>query len=101
MCRRISQIAFSAFVAFSSATQDITIDAYRIEAEEGALRAMAATYVFGYRLALLSAGQELLSGGVLILAGGISMYGGLMLVGMATTLVIKAQGGVSAASRIT
>jgi len=44
-------------VAFSSATQDVAIDAYRIEiAEERLQAAMAATYIFGYRLALLVAG---------------------------------------------
>ncbi|MFC6684554.1 AmpG family muropeptide MFS transporter [Marinobacter koreensis] len=44
-------------VAFSSATQDIGIDAYRIEiAEERLQAALAATYIFGYRLALLVAG---------------------------------------------
>ena len=100
----ISQIAFLAlFVAFSSATQDITIDAYRIEAEEGALQgAMAATYVFGYRLALLAAGAgafylaEFSSWPVAYLC-----MAGLMLVGMATTLVIKEpRVGVSAASRL-
>ena len=48
---------FALLVAFSSATQDITIDAYRIEATS--LRrqaAMAATYILGYRVALLVAG---------------------------------------------
>lgn len=45
------------FVSFCSATQDITIDAYRIEAVTPEYQgAMAATYVFGYRLALLVAG---------------------------------------------
>jgi PAT family beta-lactamase induction signal transducer AmpG len=44
-------------VAFSSATQDINIDAYRIEAAEPEFQgAMAAAYVFGYRVALLAAG---------------------------------------------
>jgi len=44
-------------VAFSSATQDISIDAFRIEAAvEKYQAAMSATYVFGYRLALLVAG---------------------------------------------
>lgn len=44
-------------VAFSSATQDVSIDAYRIEiAEERLQAALAATYIFGYRLALLVAG---------------------------------------------
>ncbi|MEN1925447.1 MFS transporter [Luteimonas sp. MJ293] len=48
---------FALLVAFGSATQDIAIDAWRIEAappEEQA--AMSATYVFGYRMALLAAG---------------------------------------------
>lgn len=44
-------------VAFSSATQDVAIDAYRIEAvDEEFQGAMSATYIFGYRLALLAAG---------------------------------------------
>tara|TARA_R110002072_G_scaffold89232_2_gene199809 strand:+ start:998 stop:2311 length:1314 start_codon:yes stop_codon:yes gene_type:complete len=44
-------------VAFSSATQDIAIDAYRIEAQEKKYQgAMSATYIFGYRVALLAAG---------------------------------------------
>lgn len=48
---------FGLLVAFASATQDITIDAYRIEAvEEERQAAMAASYIFGYRLALLMAG---------------------------------------------
>ncbi|WP_416381864.1 AmpG family muropeptide MFS transporter [Marinobacter sp. CA1] len=48
---------FGLVVAFSSATQDIAIDAYRIEiASERLQAAMAATYIFGYRLALLVAG---------------------------------------------
>lgn len=45
------------WIAFSSATQDIVIDAYRIEAIEPEYQAaMAAMYVFGYRVALLVAG---------------------------------------------
>ena len=44
-------------VAFSSATQDVSIDAYRIEAaSKESQGAMTAAYVFGYRLALLVAG---------------------------------------------
>ncbi len=43
--------------AFFSATQDIVIDAYRIEAAEKELQAaMAATYQLGYRIALIVAG---------------------------------------------
>ncbi|NOQ35044.1 MAG: AmpG family muropeptide MFS transporter, partial [Methylococcaceae bacterium] len=48
---------FAVVVAFSSATQDIVVDAYRIEAVIPEYQgAMAATYVFGYRIALLFAG---------------------------------------------
>ncbi len=48
---------FAVWVAFCSATQDIVIDAYRIEAVIAEFQgAMAATYVLGYRVALLVAG---------------------------------------------
>lgn len=44
-------------VAFASATQDITIDAYRIEAVAKEYQgAMASTYILGYRVALLVGG---------------------------------------------
>jgi PAT family beta-lactamase induction signal transducer AmpG len=54
----LTQLAlFALLVAFGSATQDISIDAYRIEAVERDLQgAMAANYVLGYRLALLASG---------------------------------------------
>lgn len=54
----LQQIALlSIWIAFCSATQDIVIDAYRIEAVEVRMQgAMAAMYVFGYRLSLLVAG---------------------------------------------
>lgn len=89
---QLEQIAFfSLVVAFSSATQDVTVDAYRIEAVEKELQgAMAATYVFGYRVALLAAGA-----GAFYLAAFSSWpiaYMGmalLMLVGIITTLVIR------------
>lgn len=48
---------FALLVAFSSATQDVSMDAYRIEAVDLDLQgAMAATYQMGYRIALLVAG---------------------------------------------
>lgn len=48
---------FALLVAFSSATQDIAIDAYRIEAAIDEYQgAMSASYIFGYRVALLAAG---------------------------------------------
>ena len=54
----LQEIALIAvWVAFCSATQDIAIDAYRIEAVAAQFQgAMAAMYVFGYRLSLLVAG---------------------------------------------
>lgn len=54
----LAYVAFWAvFIAFASATQDIAVDAYRIEAVESRLQgAMSAAYIFGYRLAMLVAG---------------------------------------------
>lgn len=75
-------------VAFASATQDVALDAFRIEsAAEELQAALAAAYVFGYRLALLVAGA-----GALYLAefgswqlAYLSMAG-LMLLGMLALL---------------
>jgi PAT family beta-lactamase induction signal transducer AmpG len=75
-------------VAFSSATQDIVIDAYRIECAETRMQGvLAAAYQYGYRMALLVAGAGALY---------IAQYGSwrlaytamscCMLVGVATTL---------------
>lgn len=48
---------FALLVAFGSATQDITIDAFRIEsAQDDIQAAMASTYIIGYRGGLLAAG---------------------------------------------
>ena len=81
---------YALIVAFGSATQDITIDAYRIEAMDNRYQgAMAATYVFGYKLALLVAGA-----GVLYMAQDLSWHYAytimafLMTIGMITTLII-------------
>lgn len=54
----LAVIAFAAFiVAFSSSTQDVALDAFRIESAEETLQgAMSAAYIFGYRVALLAAG---------------------------------------------
>ncbi len=88
-------------LGFSSATQDIVIDAYRIEAAEARLQAMmSSTYIAGYRLGMIVAGA-----GALYLA---SLYGSekehyvyaawrttyfimaaTMLVGVMTTLIIS------------
>jgi PAT family beta-lactamase induction signal transducer AmpG len=79
------------FVAFCAATQDVSIDAYRIEAVAKELQgAMAATYQLGYRLALLAAGA-----GALYVADFVSWpvayaaMAGCMLVGMLTVLAIE------------
>jgi PAT family beta-lactamase induction signal transducer AmpG len=49
--------ACAILVAFCSATQDVSIDAFRIESTDTEYQgAMAAMYVLGYRLALLVAG---------------------------------------------
>jgi PAT family beta-lactamase induction signal transducer AmpG len=48
---------FAVGVAFCSATQDVVIDAFRIETADARFQgAMAAAYVLGYRIALLVAG---------------------------------------------
>ena len=88
---QLQQLAlFALLVAFGSATQDITIDAYRIEAVDKLLQgAMAASYVFGYRVALLVAG----AGAFYIAAAETWQYAYfsmacLMGIGMITTLII-------------
>ncbi len=55
---QLTQLALLAvMVAFASATQDITIDAFRIESDAVEFQAaLAGTYVLGYRLALLATG---------------------------------------------
>ncbi len=82
---------WAVIAAFGSATQDVAIDAYRVEAvarhRQGA---MAATYVTGYRVALLAAG----AGALHIAAVGswtlaYATMGVLMVVGIVTTLVTR------------
>ncbi len=98
----LTLMAFAAiFLGFSSATQDIVIDAYRIESADASLQAlMSSTYIAGYRIGMLASGA-----GALILA---SYFGSVqdaynytawywtylcmalfMLVGVLTTLVIS------------
>ena len=88
-------------LGFSSATQDIVIDAYRIESADNDLQAlMASSYIAGYRIGMLISGA-----GVLLLA---SYFGStmaaysylawqwsylamalVMLIGVTTTLIIR------------
>jgi MFS transporter, PAT family, beta-lactamase induction signal transducer AmpG len=50
-------IGFALLTAFSSATQDIALDAYRIESASGELQAaLVAAYQTGYRIAMMWAG---------------------------------------------
>jgi len=88
------------FLGFSSATQDIVIDAYRIESAPDNLQAlMSSTYVAGYRIGMLMAGA-----GALFLAAHLGStsdhydynawrityftMASLMLIGIVTTLLI-------------
>jgi len=88
----LTQLALLAvLVAFASATQDITIDAFRIESDKLQYQAaMAGTYVLGYRLALLTTGA-----GALFLADHLGwgstylMMALLVGVGMVAVLISK------------
>jgi PAT family beta-lactamase induction signal transducer AmpG len=90
--QNITAIAlFALLVAFSSATQDVALDAYRIESVAREIQgAMAAMYIGGYRLGLLVAGA-----GALYMAKYSSWsfayitMAGLMLVGVVTVLIIR------------
>ncbi len=64
--KNLTVMAFAAvMLGFSSATQDIVIDAYRIESADVSLQALlAAMYIAGYRVGMLVAGA-----GSLFLAG--------------------------------
>ncbi len=84
-----STALWAVLLAFASATQDIAIDAYRIESlPEEQLGAGSANYVFGYRVAMLVAGA-----GALFIADGFGWFwayvamAGLMAVGLATVLL--------------
>ena len=90
------------FIAFCSATQDITIDAWRIESAPINLQgAMAAAYQLGYRVAILTGtagalwiAQEVAeqSEPIDLRAGWLASYttmAVLMVIGIATTLLIR------------
>ena len=90
--QNITAIAlFALLVAFSSATQDVALDAFRIESVAREIQgAMAAMYIGGYRLGLLVAGA-----GALYLANYTNWsltyitMAGLMLIGVVTVLLIR------------
>lgn len=82
---------FAFLVAFSSASQDIVIDAYRVEiCDEKSLAAGAAAIVFGYRIGMLVSGA-----GALYLATSFdwqftySVMAAFVLVGVITILLTK------------
>lgn len=99
-----SMAVFAIVVAFASATQDITIDAWRIEIAPLALQgALAGSYQLGYRIALFVAGAGVfflvdalqsadVGSGDGAVAGWATAYvvmAGFTLVGLATTLLIR------------
>ena len=84
-------VAVTLLVAFMGATQDIAIDAYRIEiAPASAQGALVATYSLGYRIGLLMAGAV-----AVILADHIAwtlvyvLMAAMMVVPIITTLVMR------------
>jgi PAT family beta-lactamase induction signal transducer AmpG len=82
--------AFAVLVAFSSATQDVAIDAWRIEiAEQDLQGAMAGAYQLGYRIALFAAGAgALLSAEYFGWHQAYLIMAALTLTGMATVLLV-------------
>ena len=63
-------VVFALILAFASATQDISIDAWRIEAASDEKQgALAAVYQLGYRIALIASGA-----GALYIAEGVSWH---------------------------
>ncbi|MBL6735195.1 MAG: MFS transporter [Shewanellaceae bacterium] len=97
----LTQLAILAMmIAFSSATQDIVIDAFRIEiAPENMQAALSAAYMVGYRIAMIVAGAgslflvgSLQPENTYVLAAWQSTYltmAGLMLIGIMTTLLCQ------------
>ena len=91
--------AGAVLIGFSSATQDIVIDAYRIESAEADLQSMLSSmYIAGYRIGMLMAGAGSLwmadwwGGEAYDFSAWANVYrlmAALMIVGITTTLVIS------------
>ncbi|MDN5874363.1 MAG: MFS transporter, partial [Sinobacteraceae bacterium] len=84
-------VALALFAAFAGATQDILVDAYRIEiAPQEAQAALAATYTLGYRVALIISGAL-----ALVMADHMSWsrvyvaMAAVMLIPILTTLIVR------------
>jgi len=110
---RLTWMALAAVaLGFSSATQDVVIDAYRIEAVESRIQGMmSASYIAGYRIGMIVAGA-----GALFLASGFGstmasysyqawqwsylIMALVMLVGMTTTLLISEPGAPNKTDKI-
>jgi len=86
-----SMAAAALFVAFCSATQDVAMNAWRIESVPQALQgAMVATYSVGYRVAMIAGG----AGAIAVAAGygwplSYGAMAALMSIGIVTTLLVK------------
>jgi len=87
----VATVAAALCIAFCSATQDIAIDAWRIESFPVELQGVAnAVYVWGYRIAMLVSGA-----GVIAAAGWVGWHAALLAVaalaaaGMAVTLAAR------------
>lgn len=73
-------------IAFLSATQDITVDAYTVDiSEKSEVGAVSGTKVLGYRLAMIAAG-----GGALVMADHMSWQTVYLLFGLAMLLLAAA-----------
>jgi len=88
----VTLAALALFVAFASASQDIVIDAWRIETASGNedLGVLSSAYQFGYRIAILATDAV-----ILILAEHTSwgvayaFFGAAMIIGLVATYLIR------------
>jgi MFS transporter, PAT family, beta-lactamase induction signal transducer AmpG len=91
---------FAVLLGFSSATQDVVIDAYRIEAATKEMQGlMSSAYIAGYRVGMLVAGAGALEIAGLFESGGgydfdawsktYLVMSGVMLIGVLTTFVVS------------
>ncbi len=84
----VAAVTAAALVAFLSASQDIAVDAWRIESFPEELQGAAlAAYVWGYRAAMLVAGSAAIGmAGPLGWHGSLLVIAGISALGMVTTL---------------
>jgi PAT family beta-lactamase induction signal transducer AmpG len=84
-------IAAAVLIAFLSASQDIVIDAWRIETFPERAQGLAlAAYVWGYRIALLVSGAGAIGlAGVIGWQGSLTAMAGLVAVGAGATLLAR------------